>query len=252
MGASNYTHCAEPGMQWDGVTPAGPLKVAIEVTGDSKGPNHFSDTRFEAHDACKTDGPEEDHGKCVYWERADDLALHAACPPEAEWCLDFDESRGSCYYSLEDFHIGHAVFCDVSEIECCGYADCGSSENRGKFQNGTESGHYWYAPGYVSGMSGCCHCHESCDFSAETATDPTTCTYFDVTSSSCQRNPDIDSVNRDTIGYLKCPVPGDDRINGPSAPLVREIMAGKGDINSDGRVDVIDVVSLIQQIISED
>jgi len=252
--ASNYTHCAEPGMQYDGVTPAGPLKVAVEVTGDSKGPNSFTVTMFEAHDACKTDGPEEDHGKCVYWERTHDLDLHAPCPESAGWCKDFSESRGSCYYSLEDFHIGHAVFCDVSEIECCGYPDCSSRDlgNRGKFQNGTTSGHYWYPPGYVSGMGGCCHCHSSCDHSLETKEDPSMCTYYDVTSTSCQRNPDFESAGYDTIGFLKCSVPGDDNVNGPYPPLIREIKAGKGDMNEDGRVNVIDVVTLIQQIITAD
>ena len=58
-------------------------------------------------------------------------------------------SQGSCYDMTT-----HSVNCDVAETSC-------SSPNT------------WYAPGYVSPRSGCCHCRASC---AETAEN---CTYYD-------------------------------------------------------------------------
>ena len=57
---------------------------------------------------------------------------------------------GSCYDSAT-----HIVSCNVPDIDCDGY---------------------WYAPGYMSDYSGCCHCECSCDHAAETATD--SCTYY--------------------------------------------------------------------------
>ena len=57
---------------------------------------------------------------------------------------------GSCYDSAT-----HIVSCNVPDVDCDGY---------------------WYAPGYMSDYSGCCHCECSCDHAAETATD--SCTYY--------------------------------------------------------------------------
>jgi len=51
-------------------------------------------------------------------------------------------SRGSCYLGSAGNHL---VVCDQSESMCTG------------------EGQYYYAPGYVSGTSGCCHCKASCE-----------------------------------------------------------------------------------------
>ena len=45
-------------------------------------------------------------------------------------------SVGSCYDSST-----HVVTCNVEDDDCSGY---------------------WYAPGYASSYSGCCHCQASC------------------------------------------------------------------------------------------
>merc|ERR1711990_767188 len=99
-------------------------------------------------------------GKGIFHEKAYDDDLHTTC--EADYCLDREESRGSCYYSGEDFHIGRAIFCDVSEVECCGYQGCSVGDNRGKLVNGTSHGYFYYAPGYKSGGN-CCHCFAGTD-----------------------------------------------------------------------------------------
>ena len=39
---------------------------------------------------------------------------------------------------------------------------------------------YWYAPGYISAWSGCCHCDASCDHALESGAD---CSYYDQESS---------------------------------------------------------------------
>ncbi len=144
-------------------------------------------------------------GKGIFHEKAYDDDLHTTC--EADYCLDREESRGSCYYSGEDFHIGHAIFCDVSEVECCGYQGCSVGDNRGKLVNGTSHGYFYYAPGYKSGGN-CCHCFASCDTTSEihsAATDGQ-CKYRDVTSklNDCQRDPDRESMEKTTIGFLSC------------------------------------------------
>ena len=66
-------------------------------------------------------------------------------------------SVGSCYDSTT-----HVVTCDTDNTTC------------------VTSGNYWYAPGYMSSYSGCCHCDSGCDHSAETSTD---CSYYDTPSS---------------------------------------------------------------------
>ena len=59
-------------------------------------------------------------------------------------------SQGSCYDMTS-----HEISCDVPETSC-------SSPNM------------WYAPGYVSPRSGCCHCRASCKEPADN------CTYYDA------------------------------------------------------------------------
>jgi hypothetical protein len=78
-------------------------------------------------------------------------------------CYDSHTSRGSCYDAHQDQSFDHAIACDVSEEECCGYEGCGDGDagNRGKWPNGTVHGFYWYPPGYVgyvSSSESCCHC----------------------------------------------------------------------------------------------
>ena len=58
-------------------------------------------------------------------------------------------SQGSCYDVTS-----HAVSCDVPETACASPSS-------------------WYAPGYVSPRSGCCHCMASCQATSEN------CTYYD-------------------------------------------------------------------------
>jgi len=143
-------------------------------------------------------------GKGVFHTKAYDDELHTPC--KSGTCLDRKESRGSCYYSGEDFHIGHAVFCDVSEEECCGYFGCSSRDNRAKFLNGTAHGYYWYAPGYLS-RGACCHCLAGCDRSKENETLASggVCKYRDITSDDCQRNEKKDDMSYDSVGFLSCP-----------------------------------------------
>ncbi|MBT26831.1 MAG: hypothetical protein CML60_10625, partial [Rhodobacteraceae bacterium] len=104
----------------------------------------------------------------------------------------------------EDFDIGHAIFCDVSEVECCGYMGCAESDNRGKYVDGTGHSYYHYATGKVS-SSGCCHCLAGCDHDLETKDVEAEgeCTYYDVTNTECQRGP-LESTDSDTVGMLKC------------------------------------------------
>merc|ERR1719247_4109041 len=79
----------------------------------------------------------------------------ASCENPSDDCTYHDApkaatSAGSYYDSST-----HEVTCNVEEVACSGY---------------------YYAPGYVSSSSGCCHCMASCDFDAETAHD---CSYYD-------------------------------------------------------------------------
>jgi uncharacterized protein (DUF305 family)/plastocyanin len=64
-------------------------------------------------------------------------------------------SKGSCYNANGD----HKVVCDLSE------ADCGGS---------------YYAPGFVSSRSGCCHCKGSCAMQKEVDT----CKYYEAAPAS--------------------------------------------------------------------
>jgi hypothetical protein len=61
----------------------------------------------------------------------------------AEPCVDVGGSAGSCYNAKGD----HSVECNVAEMDCAGS---------------------FYAPGFVSGMSGCCHCKASCPTAKQT------------------------------------------------------------------------------------
>ena len=84
----------------------------------------------------------------------------ASCVNTSSDCNYYDDttttttlaSMGSCYNSTS-----HVVSCNVAETSC------------------NASGIFWYAPGYASPRSGCCHCRASC---ANTSDD---CTYYDTT-----------------------------------------------------------------------
>jgi len=204
----------------DGECAAG-LKLDITITGDDLGENkidvepHYADNH-EEH-ANPGDGDDwEAFGKDVYHDKAYDNLLHSVCESDTI-CVDYEVSLGSCYFAGEDFDVGHAVFCDVSEVECCGYMGCAADDNRGKYTDGTSHSYYHYVTGYVSGSSGCCHCFAGCDHDLETRDLDADgqCTYLDVTlpvgsesaPDGCNRGP-MDSTEMDTIGYLKCGTDG--------------------------------------------
>jgi hypothetical protein len=195
----------------DGACKSGQKITVITTGAETKDVNEFSSARIFAPAWHSSPGVDDDFtafGKGVFHTKAYADELHTTC--EHDGCLDRKVSRGSCYYAGEDFHIGHAVFCDVSEVECCGYIGC--KTNRGKFENGTSHGYYYYAPGYVS-RGTCCHCMASCDRSKENATAMAAgvCSYRDVTSkvNNCQREPNKDSLLSTTIGFLQCAVTSD-------------------------------------------
>lgn len=167
--------------------------------------------------------PDDQFGKSVFYQRALDDDLTSECASNT-FCLDRAVSRGSCYHSdSDDTHIGNAVLCDVSEVECCGYEGCGDPDNRGNHPNGDAHNYYWYATGYRAGFSpfagaagGCCHCAAGCDFAEQEAAREErnvtgSCIYRDVTSTACQRATDQarpeDGEDR-RIGHLRCPIPG--------------------------------------------
>ncbi|CAH0379283.1 unnamed protein product [Pelagomonas calceolata] len=105
---------------------------------------------------------------------------------------DESQSDGSCYDGTT-----HVVTCDV------GHADCEAL------------GHAWYAPGYMSGYSGCCHCEESCNHDLETPADGVDCStrYYDV-SPSPTRGPTAaktvaaDAAAATTVGILAAAAAG--------------------------------------------
>jgi hypothetical protein len=67
--------------------------------------------------------------------------------------MDIGHSDGSCYSMVT-----HVVTCNVDEATCLA------------------EGNYWYASGYKSARSGCCHCKSGC--AAEDRSD--TCSYYDL------------------------------------------------------------------------
>jgi hypothetical protein len=141
-------------------------------------------------------------GKYYFVEKSEVFTLH---PCEKEVCFDAPASRGSCYLSHAGEYFGHAIACDISEVECCGWAGCGGDgdyKKMGKWPNGTSHGYYWFAPGYKSRQSGCCHCAASCPNTALNCTDG----YWDVTTRDCQRRAELGYAT--SYGYLRCKVPG--------------------------------------------
>jgi len=81
---------------------------------------------------------------CCYCDESCDHTLETGTDCHLNY-YDVAQSDGSCYDSTT-----HVVTCDVGHQEC------------------HDSGAYWYKPGYMSGRSGCCHCKNSCDHTAET------------------------------------------------------------------------------------
>lgn len=74
----------------------------------------------------------------------------ASCENTSDSCNYYDTSSGSCYNMTT-----HEVSCDVAQASCA-------------------SPNVWYAPGFVSSRSGCCHCQQSCENVSDT------CNYYDV------------------------------------------------------------------------
>ena len=95
---------------------------------------------------------------CCHCDESCDHTKETAANCKASY-YDQSQSDGSCYDSTS-----HQVTCDV------GHADCDAL------------GHAWYAPGYISGRSGCCHCSDSCNHALETGTD-CSAGYYDLTPS---------------------------------------------------------------------
>ena len=81
------------------------------------------------------------------WRAGELKAVLATSAPTAVFSLT---SAGSCFDCTVQ-----TVTCDVDESTCTGGGSC----------------RYWYAPGYVSMSSGCCHCKGSCDHALETSCD---------------------------------------------------------------------------------
>jgi len=78
--------------------------------------------------------------------------MEAECLGEkADTCKEQSFSAGSCYNSST-----HVVTCNVPQAQCTG------------------TGVYWYATGYISGSSGCCHCDAGCNHTEETGS---SCSY---------------------------------------------------------------------------
>lgn len=183
------------------------LLFNIDVTGEkvpgSTDKNPVSVEYMYAPDHANP-GSEDDFqafGKGVYFQKAYDNKLNEKCTADT-WCLDTPTSKGSCYYMAEDYHMGWSTFCDVSEIECCGYTGCGDREGQHKGSDEFH-GYFWQAPGFRS-KSGCCYCAASCDMS----TQDSMCSYNDVTHSGCQRTMARDGLDDNTIGDLVCKIPG--------------------------------------------
>merc|ERR1719355_266646 len=78
-------------------------------------------------------------------------------------------SKGSCYNANGD----HSVQCNMAE------ADCGGS---------------YYAPGFVSSRSGCCHCKASCPMVS------TDCKYYDAPKPASDSHDDHDGHDHDDHG----------------------------------------------------
>lgn len=202
----------EEGMCAGGMT----FTVVIDTDKANIGPNEHDTSILMAPPHGHTSpGPDDafvQFGKGVYHAEVVAMDLHTACPAGMT-CIDREydglgqDAEGSCYYSGEDMHIGHAVVCGVSEVQCCGFAGC-----RGALPDGTAHGarvegggsYYWYSKGFMSSMSGCCHCLEGCDEDQQTPRSGA-CKHYDVTTEVCQRHEDWDSEDEyDTIGRLTC------------------------------------------------
>jgi len=89
-----------------------------------------------------------DSDGCCFCDESCDHSLETGTDCHKGPYADVSQSDGSCY----DYAGSHQVQCDMGIDACTG-------------QGAT---YLWYAPGYISGMSGCCHCDASCDHSLET------------------------------------------------------------------------------------
>jgi len=181
------------------------LVISGEKVAGSDDTNPASVEYMYAPDHSKP-GSEDDFqafGKGVWYHRAHDVALNKACEAET-YCLDRPApSKGSCYYQSEDYHIGWNTFCDVGEVECCGFEGCGKRDGYHKEPSTDFHGYFWFPPGHT-GPSGCCYCMAGCDMSKQ---DIGGCAYHDVTERNCQRS-EPDGLGYGAIGGLTCKIPG--------------------------------------------
>jgi len=185
------------------------LKMMLVISGDKVGTSDKNPVTVEYMYAPNhaNPGTEDDFqafGKGVFYERAHNPKLNSKCEADT-YCLDAPApSKGSCYYQSEDFHIGWNTYCDVGEVECCGYEGCGKRDGYHKEPSTEFHGYFWFPPGYKASGSGCCYCMAGCDMSQQ---ETDSCAYLDVTTSDCQRT-DPDGLGEKSIGQLSCFIPG--------------------------------------------
>jgi len=129
---------------------AGSCKNAVtgKVTCDVKASQCASPNTWSAAGALDSDG-------CCFCDESCDHSLETGTDCDKGPYADISQSDGSCYA----YGGGSKVYCDVGKHECVALS----------------SSYFWYAPGYMSGMSGCCHCDASCDHTLESGTD---CVYY--------------------------------------------------------------------------
>ena len=129
---------------------AGSCKNAAtgKVTCDLKPSECASPNTWSAAGALDSNG-------CCFCDESCDHSLETGTDCDKGPYADISQSDGSCYA----YGGGSKVYCDVGKHECVALS----------------SSYFWYAPGYMSGMSGCCHCDASCDHTLESGTD---CVYY--------------------------------------------------------------------------
>ena len=82
---------------------------------------------------------------CCFCDEGCDHSAETGTDCQLKGYADESQSDGSCYDPTT-----HQVTCDVGHAACDG------------------DYRYWFAPGYISAWSGCCHCDASCDHDLET------------------------------------------------------------------------------------
>ncbi len=104
-------------------------------------------------------------GQCAspnVWSEAGALDSDGCCFCD-ETCDHSAETGTDCHlkgYADESQNEGSCLSITTSQVTCdVGHATCEAEEG------------WWYAPGYIDFITGCCHCDASCDHTFETGTD---------------------------------------------------------------------------------